>query len=576
VIVGLLAMIVANAAAILGARSLLERVQVGKPAVDFLIFLLLRLLLISGVMLAAGAARMLGPIPLGLAGAVVGAALVARGVHRTLLPLPRPQWDRWIVAVFAIVGLRLLLQTWILAPYNGDALSYHLPKIAEWVRAGALTLDLGPDPRAAFPAGFELIETWWVVFLHHDVLIELAGVEFLVLAGAAAYAIARELEWDEKVASISALAFVLTPGLHQQATSCLNDGPVAALVAATAALIVARADPLLILIPVGLGTGIKPTYVFALPGLAAIAWWSRRDAAAGPRDRRPAAALGLAAVVAGATWYVRNWVAFGIPIHPMGSEGYKSVSGATMQRLGPSLQALRENLTSFLDVRVFDRIQAADPLGAGNFNWGVAAFAVGAPALVALLRTEPRLRRIALGLTLAALTVFSLVELDAWYARFVLYLPLLTSLALARLWTTHRFVAVLGSLALAMGFLSTLQPSTLPKADLARLVHQDWSRRAPHPPPRLPEGDQPVGCLGDELGGSYALYGPDFSRRVVVLRDDTVDGLMAHLERDRVRMFYGTGLTRAKRALLDDAVARGKVEPFEASGWKGYAVRDAR
>jgi hypothetical protein len=61
-----------------------------------------------------------------------------------------------------------------------------------------------------------------------------------------------------------------------------------------------------------------------------------------------------------------------------------------------------------------------------------------------------------------------------------------------------------------------------------------------------------------------------------VLRDDTVDGLMAHLERDRVRMFYGTGLTRAKRALLDDAVARGKVEPFEASGWKGYAVRDAR
>lgn len=576
-ILGLLAMLVANGAAILGARALLARLKVGKPAVDAVLFLLLRLVLISAAVLAAGAARALGPIPLGLAGAAAGAILVARGMHRGLLPVVRPAWDRWIIAAFAIVGLRLLLQTWFLAPYNGDTLSYHLPKIAEWVRAGAITLDLGGDPRVTFPAGFELLETWWVVFLHHDVLIELAGVEFLLLAGAATYAIARELDWSSKVAAISALAFVLTPGLHLQATSCLNDGPVAALVAATAALIVARVHPLLILIPVGLGAGIKPTYVYALPGLAVLAWLSRRDAPAGPPDRRIAATIGLTALAVGATWYLRNWVVFGNPIHPVGSEGIRSMaSGATMQRLGPSLRTLRENLSCFLDIRIYDRHQAPDGLGAGNFNWGVAAFAIGAPALVALIRTEPKLRRIAAGLVLSALTIFTLVELDLWYARFVLFLPLLTSLAIARLWADHRFVAVLGSLALAMGFLSSMLPSTISTGQLGGLVRQGWEQRAAHPPPRLPAGDRAVGCLGNEFGAAYTLYGPDYSRRVVVLRDETLDGLMAHLERERLRMFYGMGAVRSVRDAIEEGVRRGSLEPFEAQGWKGYVVRDAR
>src|SRR5439155_312253 len=128
-ILGVLAMIVANAATVLGARSLLGLIRVGKRSTDFVLFLLLRLLLISG---------------------------------------------------------------------------------------------------------FELIETWWVVFLHHDVLIELAGVEFLLLSGAGAYALAREMGWSGKCASRAALLFIMTPGLHLQATSCLNDGPVAALITAMA------------------------------------------------------------------------------------------------------------------------------------------------------------------------------------------------------------------------------------------------------------------------------------------------------------------------------------------------------
>src|SRR6185436_10571518 len=129
----------------------------------------------------------------GAAGVAALAVLLARGAHKGLLPPARPEWPRWVAVVAALLALRLLIQVWFFAPHVGDTISYHLPKVAEWVRAGALVREAGSDPRASFPAGFELIETWWVLFLHHDLLIEMAGLEFLLLGAAGAYAVAREL-----------------------------------------------------------------------------------------------------------------------------------------------------------------------------------------------------------------------------------------------------------------------------------------------------------------------------------------------------------------------------------------------
>jgi hypothetical protein len=572
-ILGALAMIVANAATLLGAHHLLSFIKAGKPSVDLVLLLLLRLLLISIVVLVAGAAHALTPAGLGLAGAAFGALLVALGAHRNLLRPVLPSWDRWLMVVAALVGLRLLLQVWFFAPAMGDALSYHLPKIAEWVRAGALTRELGSDPRSTFPSGFELIETWWVVFLHHDVLIEMAGVEFLALAGAGAYALARGMAWSGRCAFIAALCFILTPGLHLQATACLNDGPIAALITATAALIVARVHPLLILIPVGLGTGIKPTFVYALPGLIAIAWLSRREEGAKPASLRAAALLCLGALVVGAAWYLRNWVLYGNPIHPMGSEGMKSqISGSTFQRMGPSLRALRENLACFMDIRVYDRNSAADPLCYGNANWGAAAFALGAPALIPLLRTEPVLRRIAIGLTISALSILSLVELDSWYARFVLFFPVLPALALARLWERHRFVAALGAIALAGMILATFVPGTVPRESLAAMLKEGWRTRALLHPPELPLRDGPIGYCCDDFGGVYSMYGPAFSRRVVYLREGTLDQLLERLHRENVGLFYAEGGLKTRSALLAEGVRQGKLRLFREGNWTWYAV----
>lgn len=568
-ILGVLAMIAANAAVCLGARGILDGVRSGKPGVDAVLFLLLRILLISAVVLLAGTAHLLAPLWLG--GAAFGALgfLVGVGAHRRIPKLSLQGVDRWLLVVAAVVVVRLLFHVWYSAPYGGDAMAYHLPKIAEWVRAGGFTHEMGPDQRAAFPAGFELVETWWVVFLHHDALIEMAGVEFLLLAAASAYALASEFGWGPKAARIAALLFAMAPNLYSQATTCLNDGPVASLLAAAAALVVARAHPALLVVAVGLGIGVKPTFAFAVPGLALTGLLMRKEAASPVPSARTAVAFAMLAQLAGAFWYVRNWWWFGNPIHPMGSGGIRSqVTGSQLQQLGPGWPGFRDNLLMFFDVRVYD---ALDHRSLSNLMWGGAAFALGVPALVFLLRSEPLLRRLAAGLAVSFLTVMALVQPDPWNARFVMIVTLLPCLALARVWERHRFVAVLAGAALTGQFLATMVPLGLTRGEFARIARQDVARRASMPPPVAP-GDAVLGYHCSDFGATYGLYGPSFSRRVVFLRDESLESLLETLRREKVAVFYAGPAGGKTREMFEEGVRRDRLRPFTLEGMSGYQV----
>src|SRR5207248_3166058 len=127
------------------------------------------------------------------------------------------------------------------------------------------THEWGLDLRSSFAAGLELIETWWVVFLHHDVLIGMAGLEFLILGAVSMADIAKRLGTTNRFACLAGYLYALTPGLCLQSISCLNDGPVAAVWTATACLILRKAPLALIAVPVALGGGIKAPYFYALP-----------------------------------------------------------------------------------------------------------------------------------------------------------------------------------------------------------------------------------------------------------------------------------------------------------------------
>lgn len=560
---GVLGMLVANAATVLGASRLLERVRTGKPAVDFLLFLLLRALLISAAVLVAGLTQSLTPLGLGLAGAAALAALLASRTHP---PLPRPgppPWNRWLVLAATALVVKLLIQVWFFAPYSGDVVGYHLPKIAEWVRAGGFTRELGLNARVTLPAGFELLETWWVVFLRHDVLIEMAGVEMLLVGGAAVYALARELRAAPSGALGAALLFALTPGLQVEATSTLNDVAATAMTVATAALIVARADGFLLLLAVGLGTGIKPTVVYALPGLGLLAVLLRSEPMRKSPSRRTAGVLAVLGLAVGSAWYVRNLLWFGNPVYPMGTE-----LGRQVQQLGPSLQSLRENLLTLVDIRIYDRF----PVGAlhqGNANWGAVVFACGLPALIAALRDDPLLRKLALAFAVSMVAILGLVTLDAWNMRFVLFVPALPAIAAARLAAQRRPVLVLVSAAGLLCGVVSLVPSEISPSTLGRLCRSGWRERTARPAAPSVEPGSPVGCAGEDLGFPYWLYGPDFSRRVVYLRETSSAGLLERLDREGIRTVYASPRT-ADTSTFQEAVAAGRLEAFRDGLGSGF------
>jgi hypothetical protein len=152
-IAGAAGFLAANVASVLAARSLLAAVRTGTPSVDLLLFLLLRLLLISAFVLTAGITGFLTPSGAGIAGAAALAVLIGCGAGRDLLrTLPRPEIRTWLV-VAGMIAVRFAAQAWLFAPVTGDALSYHLPKIGVWIRAGTFTGELGLDTHAPLPAG---------------------------------------------------------------------------------------------------------------------------------------------------------------------------------------------------------------------------------------------------------------------------------------------------------------------------------------------------------------------------------------------------------------------------------------
>jgi hypothetical protein len=81
-----------------------------------------------------------------------------------------------------------------------------------------------------------------------------------------------------------------------------------------------------------------------------------------------------------------------------------------------------------------------------------------------------------------------------------------------------------------------------------------------------------VAFCSDDFGTSYPLYGPDYGRPVIYLRDLTTEDLLAHLDREGVKTVVVFGAMRNQGALLEEARRRGRLRPWRQNGWSGYEV----
>ncbi len=559
---GLLGMAAANGATLLAAHEILRRLRTGAPGLDLVLFLLLRFLLVSATTLLALATGLFTSSAMGIFGAVALAALLATGAHRRLPRIRLPEMDPFVLVAAALVLVRLLVQVWIFAPVVPDVLAYHLPKVGEWIVHGRMTGETGPDPRSNFPAGFELVEAWWCVFLHHDALLEMAGVEFLALGAAAAYALARWVDLGPRPAAFAALLTILTPGLHLQATSCINDGAAAALMLAVAALLVHRAPPGLLLLAAGLAMGVKPTFVYFAPGLLLLGWMVRTEPRAPSPFPRGIAAVAVAGLAVGGFWYAQNLVRHGNPVHPMGMQGIRDANGEITLPSHPGVDRLKDNFVKLADRRLMDRVSAPGAMTPNGAGWGAAVVACGLAALILQWRESRRLRLLTTAFLVSMAAVFASVLPDPWFLRFALFFPVIPAIAAARLAAEHRPVYWLAAAAAGLCFLSTTIPVEMPVAGVGDMVRQPWRSRVSIPLAGLPAPGRPIASVDSNKANFYLVYGPDFSHRILFPRVAGARELREVLRRESIRDVHGTRASAVIQEALEQGWLRKGVGPF--------------
>jgi hypothetical protein len=229
-----------------------------------------------------------------------------------------------LVAYAASVALLLLLGTAVVAlshpPTGYDALSYHAPLAVYYWRDGNLGALLDRQPWAWALAHPGTSELWFGALLvaAGERVANLGQLPFALLGAVAAYAVGRRTGLGRGAAALGGAAFLLAPMVAIQSGMQLNDVAAGALVAAAAALALARptewtaARSALL----GLALGLAATTKLAtLPAVAAVGLFALATAvrAAGWRLALPAAGAFLVVVL---PWWARNLVLFENPIFP--------------------------------------------------------------------------------------------------------------------------------------------------------------------------------------------------------------------------------------------------------------------
>ncbi|MEJ2551848.1 MAG: hypothetical protein P8Z34_14330 [Anaerolineales bacterium] len=374
-----------------------------------------------------------------------------------------PRWLRFLTIVFIFAsGVRFTFLIWALPPFVWDSLTYHLVNVAEWTRHARIFIVDAAVPRVALPSNYETFATWFTVFLHHDVVVEAAGLPAYFLIFAASFAIARKIKLKYQAAWIAALSYCSTPALVLVVTGTKNDPFMTGIFLSAIAIILditqredqskARNLPgqvVLLAIILLYAVGTKAYILNLLPGLFAIAilgmiqsnrkrkwfafireiWHQIRIISAS--QLRWLTLLLIAGLFIGGFWNLRNWVLFGNPFYPFSlriqnENVFQGVEGF----LPVGLERLPRNLVNF-----------AGKFGDGNFKiipalaettgWGWFAYILGLPGLIWGFIKSSKIRILTFTFVLTFLILFMAINPGPYNMRYQVYFPALFALGFA-------------------------------------------------------------------------------------------------------------------------------------------------
>lgn len=468
----------------------------------------------------------------------------ARTLLRVIASLFRNHAVIWFTIGMGAIVVRHAIHTWVLAPYIYDTLTYHLPKVADWIQHARLVALDTPVVRSYWPANFELLQAWAVVFFHHDVIIESPGIAFYLLSVGSVGVIARSLGLSRGLACLTAFAFASTPTLLINAVTCKND------IAITGMFLFAKAhlsdanrtglkpQQRIGVLAAGLGfaCGTKPTIFFLMSGAAlyaSVVLWQKRHKLSAPfrgRFQSPLATISLlltGGVLAG-FWYARSFFLFGNPLYPVPSKLFaatEKVPGIEgLQQGAFKFSSLYETLYTTLTYRIFDFGRFTGDVG-GTCGWGWFAVTCGIPAVLWALLRWSTFRLFALSLLFSLVVLLGFVAFDPWNMRFTTWFPAIFAIAFGGLIRDIPFQPIRLNLLLLCALCILL--NLVGSMGTGLYQYSDWKMKIKTPVleravwagqedllGRVPPGE----TLGYIVHGDhwiYPLYKPDFSQRVV-------------------------------------------------------------
>lgn len=508
---------------------------------------------------------------------------------------------------------RIFFHIWFVPPYVWDTVVYHLVNVAEWVQKGRIHHVITPVGRVYWPANFEVLESWFVVFLHNDLLVKVAPFLAYLAAGASAYAIARVLNLNRIISAAAAIFYLFTPSLAIQATACKNDVAVAAVYLLMIAILLdlmrngrRKSFPLqhqllILAMALCLGVGTKPYMIFIAPAPALIALVavSRHRLLRDIRDvfrldRKPSlpkitlcVCLILGSALLGSYWYIRNYIVFDNPLHPTDFRiaGHLVFGTGDAVQYGPgqrgsaSLNSLWENTRSLVTDKILDQRGTYDSSLSNMAGWGWFSFVCGLPALAYALIFVGRLRLLIVGFVISLLALFIFISVDPWYMRFTLWFPIVFALSFAFLlsnlsykWlkvplivlalscTTLNGVAVLNVGRFSVDDYRKMMQ--LPALERSTAEFTDHYKGAYRKTLQLVPEDEIIGFCFPNNGWAYPLYDSDLSRHLkYVPIEDTQ--FTQSMKRQNIRYLFIERLTPEQTQLIQQAVQEGSLKEME-------------
>ena len=577
-----------------------RQLPMGRPALSAISLMVLSIFLTTLFLFLAGLLGLLRPGPLAAIG-VGGLALMAAipSWRASLLRVPRdfgalvhhlralwgslPGWLRAFSAAAILISLlRFAFLVWALPPFVWDSLTYHLTNVAHWTQAGKIELFDTPILRIYTPANYEVLAAWFTVFLHHDAVVEAAGIPVYLLAAIAVYAGARSLGCSRPGSWMGAMAYASTPALLLATTGTKNDPHIAAYYLTSLALLLdlagkrRAADPrhslssfILLAVTLLLAAGTKAYIAHLLPGLAAMAllapgirralphWRGRLAQAAqgwrslGAWSRRSLALLLLGGVLLGGYWNVRNWVVTGNPFYPYGvTIGSARVISGGERTARLNLARLADNLESLAD-KFGDAAGPIEPDLPETTGWGWFFYGLGLAAILYACLTRSGFRPLALGFLLSLLVLMLSIRPSPFNLRYLLWFPAVACLAYA-CWLedlpSHPRVipvaaAVMFCAALALNLATTLNYNRVSLDRFGLMLERPlWERQAAllklNMPPEYEHAilfgpaDELLGYNVGDNGFVYPLFRADYRQRLIyipVSGADDCGSIAAHM-----------------------------------------------